>query len=136
MANDAAQRENLGERIRRRREQLGLSLRDAVRLTGMSTTTWTNAEHGKTEPLGTTLAKFDRALQWPLGTCRAILAGKPVTLDDLDETKPDDTTDLVVHWVQTQPGLEPHVREFMLAVIARTRGLVYVDAHRGPRQPT
>lgn len=134
MAYDATQRKNLGERIRRRREQLELSLREVTEPTGMSTTTWIKAEHGETSPLGTTLVKFDRALGWPRGTCEAILAGEPVTSDDPEKPEPDDTVGSAVRWVQTDPDFEPYVREFILAAFAKTRrGRVFFeDAHRGP----
>jgi predicted transcriptional regulator len=111
----------LGACIRQRREQLELSVRDAAARAGMSTTTWIHAEGSTIRSQGVTLARIERALNWPSGTCRRILAGEdpPVVAVRSEQHRLDDVA--VMRWAQDAPGLEAHERAFILAMVARSR---------------
>lgn len=127
MAIDASRFKALGDEIRRRRGQLELDFRQAAELAGISTTTWFNAEKGKTRPHTVTLGKVEKVLQWEPGTCDAILAGEPVTPDVPKKPKSDDTFDLAtlaamtIVWAQLAPGLDPEERATIRALVKRTQ---------------
>lgn len=70
----------LGEAVKNRRGELGMSQADVMKAGGPSDTTQSKIELGVARKVGAqTLAKYDRALQWQTGTARALLSG-PVDL--------------------------------------------------------
>lgn len=66
----------LGERVRTRRSELGLSQLDAHAAGGPSNTTLTAIENGQAATISSgTLRKLDTALQWAPGSARRVLEG-------------------------------------------------------------
>lgn len=88
MVVDAPDLQRLAERVKKRREQLNLSVIRAARVAGISKDTWKRVERG--EPVRhITYDKVEDALQWTVGSCRKIIdGGDPVILDDKTEADP------------------------------------------------
>lgn len=63
---DQEENESLGARLRARRLELGMGLRELARATGLSATFISNLERGTTNPTLATLRKIANALQTPL----------------------------------------------------------------------
>lgn len=58
----------LAERIKQRRKQLGLTLDDAVKASGIARASWQGLEHARrANPRATTLRSVETALHWPTG---------------------------------------------------------------------
>ena len=57
----------LGRAIKRRREELGLSLRDVADETNVSASTLSRIENGTGKPDADNIARLTSRLQWPLG---------------------------------------------------------------------
>ena len=73
----------LGQRIDRRRAELGLKLKDVADAAGLSVEVLRAVRYGENRPRGTTLAALDRALRWKSGSAQDfVTAGtEPVPLD-------------------------------------------------------
>src|SRR4051794_1358785 len=68
-------RQRLGELVLARRQELGLSLREAARRAGIMRPTWTGMEHGSRRTAAYNFAAIERALDWRPGSIEAVLAG-------------------------------------------------------------
>lgn len=68
-------RELLGQRVRQRREDLGLSQPAAADRAGINRDTWRNMENGSRDIRSYNHRAVERALQWQPGSVEAILAG-------------------------------------------------------------
>jgi transcriptional regulator with XRE-family HTH domain len=67
-------RKALGVRVRRRREDLGLTIDQAAELASLSPVTWSRVEFGRAVR-GLTYAAVDHVLEWTSGSSRTILEG-------------------------------------------------------------
>lgn len=68
---------NLGDEMRKRLAQLGLTRRELARRTGLSRQTLHNIEYGTTvDYRPQTLAVLDRGLMWQPGTSASLVAGE------------------------------------------------------------
>ncbi|MFN2531572.1 MAG: helix-turn-helix domain-containing protein [Pyrinomonadaceae bacterium] len=92
--------EELGRTIRRRREELGLSLRDVANITGVSASTLSRIENGTGKPDADNIARLTSWLDVPM---ERILSGRHA---DSEETK------AVVYYPQepTPAIVEAHLR--------------------------
>ncbi|TWS20817.1 helix-turn-helix transcriptional regulator [Tsukamurella asaccharolytica] len=73
----------LGEAVKNRRGELGMSQADVMKAGGPSDTTQSKIELGVALKVGAqTLAKYDRALRWKSGRARAVLMGDAVVAED------------------------------------------------------
>jgi transcriptional regulator with XRE-family HTH domain len=77
----------LGERIDKRRAELGLKLREVAGRAGLSIEVLRAIRYGENDPRGTTMAAIDRALRWQAGSTERFLADgtEPAPLDDHGE---------------------------------------------------
>lgn len=69
------QHRRLGELIRKRRLQLGLSMRAAAIAAGVNRTTWATAETGGRRTTEHLLPGIERTLRWAPGSIDLVLAG-------------------------------------------------------------
>lgn len=84
--------QRFGQVVLARREELGLSQRDAWKAGGPSGPVWTEIENASGPvPQQRTLAKLDKALQWTAGSARRVLNGGYPTraVDDHEPELPD-----------------------------------------------
>lgn len=85
--------EELGRLVRIRRKELGLTVENCVRLSGLSRSSWQGVESARAKhPLPATLRSVDGALRWKLGTSSRILSGDGVEPEAVPER---DTMDLL-----------------------------------------
>lgn len=87
---DLAARRRLGEAINRRRGLLRLTQADLAERVGMSIDTVRALETASRTIRISNLARFEDALEWPTGTCEAILEDREIveptgTVDDDDQ---------------------------------------------------
>lgn len=87
---DLAARRRLGEAINRRRGLLRLTQADLAERVGMSIDTVRALETASRTIRISNLARFEESLEWPTGTCEAILDGREIdeptgTVDDDDQ---------------------------------------------------
>ncbi|MFI5960480.1 multiprotein-bridging factor 1 family protein [Cryptosporangium sp. NPDC051539] len=68
-----ARLQDLGTRIRVRREGLGLTLEQAAKAAEMSITTWGDAERGQKRPQGGTLRRMEQVLKYQEGSLSRFL---------------------------------------------------------------
>jgi transcriptional regulator with XRE-family HTH domain len=96
--SDGARR-RLGELVLARRRELGFSLREAARRSGLMRPTWTGLEQGTRRTAGYNFAAIERTLQWGPGSIDRILNGESPT------PRPPEATPLraVEHSSETQP---------------------------------
>ena len=83
--------DRLATAVRTRRTELRLGIEPAAKLAGISKDTWKRVEAGL-KVRDTTYAAIDRALQWALGGCVAILEGGEAV--PTEEAAGDDTVRL------------------------------------------
>lgn len=78
-------RERLGEHVRARRRQLGLSVSDAARDAEVNRMTWDALERGTRATRDSNYAGIEHALQWAPGSVERILeGGEPHPLQEHD----------------------------------------------------
>lgn len=82
-------RHELGKLVSQGRQELGLSIRAAARDAGVDRATWTALEEGSRVTQDRHYAGIERALEWPVGTIRAIVAGEHPSVTASTPTKPD-----------------------------------------------
>jgi transcriptional regulator with XRE-family HTH domain len=78
-------RRYLGELIKQRRMNLGLSLQGAAKKAGVARNTWTGAEAGARTVRSYRWSVLERVLEWAPGSIAAILAGGAPTLAPEEE---------------------------------------------------
>lgn len=69
-------RRGLGQQIKDRRAELGLSIVAAAAAAGINRNTWRSVEHGERETEDYTYGNIERALAWRPGTIAAIRSGR------------------------------------------------------------
>jgi transcriptional regulator with XRE-family HTH domain len=95
MAAGDPERERLGRQVKDRREELGLSIRSAAKLAGISAPTWTAVEEGKRTPHGHNARRVEHVLKWQSKAFDDSLAGRqPIVLSET-EPEPIDPEDRV-----------------------------------------
>ena len=92
--------QELGSAIKRRREELGLSLRDVADVTGVSASTLSRIENGTGKPDADNIARLTAWLEVPV---ERILSGRPLQ---------DDASQAVVYYPQEPVPeiVEAHLR--------------------------
>jgi transcriptional regulator with XRE-family HTH domain len=68
-------RERLADRVRKRRLELGLSVRAAAKAAGVDRATWGSLEDSTRATRTQYFAGIERALEWAAGSCEVILDG-------------------------------------------------------------
>lgn len=66
----------LGEKIKARRMELGMSISTAARAGGMNRNTWSNVERGDRDTEDYIYGGIERALRWKPGSIASILKGQ------------------------------------------------------------
>lgn len=80
---NAGERPTLGQVVRARREQLGLSVGAAAEKAGLSRGTWVNIESDARKTLPHNYAAVERALNWAPGSIKGFLnGGQPTPIPD------------------------------------------------------
>lgn len=94
-------RQQLGEAVKARRLQLGISVRAAAESAGMARTTWISLEDASRRTAETNHAAIERTLKWGAGSLNAILRGEEPTPR---QSEPDES---VVHAERPRPAPQP-----------------------------
>ncbi|MEU8525313.1 helix-turn-helix transcriptional regulator [Streptomyces sp. NPDC048629] len=80
--------DRLAQAVHRRRTELGLPLKRAANMAGVSPDTWRRVE--RAEPVrDLSFAKMDPVLQWATGSCIAVLEGRSAVPTKPSESNPD-----------------------------------------------
>jgi transcriptional regulator with XRE-family HTH domain len=116
--SDSARR-RLGELVLVRRKELGFSLREVARRSGLMRPTWTGLEQGTRRTAEYNFAAIERTLEWGQGSVDRILRGESPTLSTVgvgldrgtDHTAPDADPKASVRWQDVIDVLDRHVAE-------------------------
>jgi len=80
--------DRLAQAVKLRRTELGLALKRAANMAGVSPDTWRRVERG--EPVrDLSFAKMDPVLQWATGSCLAVLEGRSAIPSKPSRSNPD-----------------------------------------------
>lgn len=125
---DAPQTKHMGDVIRRRREELGLTQQQAAARADIALSTWGQYEGGRTEGRGLTRAAIARALGWRADAMELILAGGDPVADPQLYVSPTDRRD---HPPAAEPALQgkidqlsPADRKYVEELVDRLLGQV------------
>ncbi|WP_431728655.1 helix-turn-helix domain-containing protein [Verrucosispora sp. TAA-831] len=111
MANhDHDQQPSLGELVRQRREDLGLTVIDAAAAAGISRGTWINLEAGARKTLPHNYVGIEQALAWAPGSIRAIQRGGSPTPANARTTTDLDEIERMVRAYSANPNRSERVR--------------------------
>jgi transcriptional regulator with XRE-family HTH domain len=80
---ETAVRHRLAERVKARRQELGLSVRAAADNGGLARGTWIALEEGSRRTSDSNYAGIERVLQWAAGSVTAIIGGGTPTAREL-----------------------------------------------------
>ena len=112
--SDSARR-RLGELVLARRKELGFSLREVARRSGLMRPTWTGLEQGTRRTAEYNFAAIERTLQWTPGSIDHALRGETPTLLEApvanSEQAPQMDTGESVRWQDVIDVLDRHVAE-------------------------
>lgn len=99
--------QRLAKRIANRRVQLGFSKREAIRRSGLSSTTWLKVENDAEPIADSTWSGVEIALQWEPGSVAAVLDGG----DETPMPTPASTTEQIDELFRRIERLESRVRD-------------------------
>jgi len=116
--DEIAGRARLAELVAARRKSLRLSVVKAAGGAAVSRGTWLRVEAG--DPIQAhNYAGVDFILEWEDGSCERVIAGgDPIPLSpDPSPRTPHDKIEEVIEWAETDPDLEEHERQIILAIV-------------------
>ncbi|WP_194821263.1 helix-turn-helix domain-containing protein [Micromonospora sp. S-DT3-3-22] len=112
--------DQLGQRVRSRRLELGLSARAAAQAAGIDRNTWSYLENGTRRTAEFNYAGVERALRWAPGSISAILGGGEPTVLPSD-IPPAEDDDEEIALVRTDPRLTDDMRQRIILLIRERR---------------